>query len=132
MRAASSAPPLDLPPGTSAQHRDNIELLFKDLPEPIDLHLLGRGATLLWTDRGDEPDGNTLNRANPSTRDGRYSRDHLGLDTGRRSVWPRSATRSSMSPISMAVSATSTWIPATTPELVHLGYSLAGIAVVEL
>ena len=26
--------PLDLPPGTSAQHRDDIELLWKDLPEP--------------------------------------------------------------------------------------------------
>ncbi len=55
--------PLDLPLGTSAQHRDDIELLFKDLPEPIDLHLLGGGATLVWTDRGDEPEGNTLNRA---------------------------------------------------------------------
>ena len=55
--------PLDLPPGTSAQHRDDVELLFKDLPEPIDLHLLGGGTTLLWTDRGDQPEGNTLNRA---------------------------------------------------------------------
>jgi hypothetical protein len=54
--------PLDLPPGMSAQHRDDIELLWKDLPEPIDLHLLG-GATLVWTDRGDAPEGNTLNRA---------------------------------------------------------------------
>jgi hypothetical protein len=54
--------PLDLPPGMSAQHRDDIELLLKDLPEPIDLHLLG-GATLVWTDRGDAPEGNTLNRA---------------------------------------------------------------------
>ena len=55
--------PLDLPAGTSARHRDDIELLLKDLPEPIDLHLLGDGATLVWTDRGDEPEGNTLNRA---------------------------------------------------------------------
>ena len=44
------------------QHRDDIELLWKDLPEPIDLHLFG-GATLVWTDRGAEPEGNTLNRA---------------------------------------------------------------------
>ena len=40
--------PLDLRPGTSAQHRDDIELLWKDLPEPIDLHLFG-GTTLVWT-----------------------------------------------------------------------------------
>ena len=53
---------LDLRPGTNAQHRDDIELLWKDLPEPIDLHLFG-GATLVWTDRGAEPEGNTLNRA---------------------------------------------------------------------
>jgi hypothetical protein len=32
------------------------------LPEPIDLHLIG-GTTLVWTDRGAEPEGNTLNRA---------------------------------------------------------------------
>jgi hypothetical protein len=54
--------PIDLPAGTSAQHRDDIELLWKDLPEPIDLHLFG-GSTMVWTDRGAEPYGNTLNRA---------------------------------------------------------------------
>jgi hypothetical protein len=54
--------PLDLSPGTSPQHRDDVELLWKDLPEPIDLHLFG-GTKLVWTDRGAEPDGNTLNRA---------------------------------------------------------------------
>jgi hypothetical protein len=54
--------PLDLPPGVISQHRDDIELLWKDLPEPIDLHLIA-GATLVWTDRGDQPGGNTLNRA---------------------------------------------------------------------
>jgi hypothetical protein len=54
--------PLDLPAGISPQHRDDIELLWKDLPEPIDLHLFG-GSTMVWTDRGAEPYGNTLNRA---------------------------------------------------------------------
>ncbi|OBI56071.1 hypothetical protein [Mycobacterium sp. E796] len=54
--------PLDLPAGVSPEHRDDVELLFKDLPEPIDLHLFG-GTTLVWTDRGAEPGGNTLNRA---------------------------------------------------------------------
>jgi hypothetical protein len=54
--------PLDLPAGASPQYRDDVELLWKDLPEPIDLHLFG-GTTLVWTDRGAEPDGNTLNSA---------------------------------------------------------------------
>jgi len=55
--------PLDPPPGAGAQYRDDVELLWTDLPEPIDLHLVRGSATLVWTDRGDEPDGNTLNRA---------------------------------------------------------------------
>jgi hypothetical protein len=54
--------PLDLRAGLSPRHRDDIELLWKDLPEPIDLHLFG-SSTLVWTDRGAEPYGNTLNRA---------------------------------------------------------------------
>ncbi len=54
--------PLDSSVGTLAPDGDGVELLWKDLPEPIDLHLVAGGATLLWTDRGD-PDGNTLNRA---------------------------------------------------------------------
>jgi hypothetical protein len=54
--------PLDLAPGVSALYRDDIEVLWKDLPEPIDLHPFG-GSTMVWTDRGAEPYGNTLNRA---------------------------------------------------------------------
>ena len=54
--------PLDLAPGANAFYRDDIEVLWKDLPEPIDLHLFG-GSTMVWTDRGAEPYGNTLNRA---------------------------------------------------------------------
>jgi hypothetical protein len=54
--------PLDLAPGVNAFYRDDIEVLWKDLPEPIDLHLFG-GSTMVWTDRGAEPYGNTLNRA---------------------------------------------------------------------
>ena len=106
--------PLDLPPGTSAAHRDDIELLFKDLPEPIDLHLLGDGATLVWTDRGDEPEGNTLNRATVVPTIG--APEILSTDTGRRSGWPRSPTASSTSAISPAASATSTSTAALTPN----------------
>ena len=54
--------PLDSSVGAIAPYGDGVELLWKDLPEPIDLHLVAGGATLLWTDRGD-PEGNTLNRA---------------------------------------------------------------------
>lgn len=42
---------------------DMIEVVFDDLPEPIDLHLDEAAQTLYWTDRGDPPQGNTLNRA---------------------------------------------------------------------
>ncbi|GGF40337.1 hypothetical protein GCM10011519_12530 [Marmoricola endophyticus] len=47
---------------TSIDRPDEVELLFEGLPEPIDLHLDAHG-TLLWTDRGRPPEGNTLNRA---------------------------------------------------------------------
>lgn len=39
------------------------EVLFDNLPEPIDLEFDEENATLYWTDRGDPPTGNSLNRA---------------------------------------------------------------------
>ncbi|MEV0766169.1 hypothetical protein [Nocardia sp. NPDC050435] len=54
--------PLDLPTGADPYAREDIELLWQDLPEPIDLELDAANGKLLWTDRGGEPDGNTLNR----------------------------------------------------------------------
>ena len=36
---------------------------IKDLPEPIDLEIEPRKRMLYWTDRGDAPHGNTVNRA---------------------------------------------------------------------
>ncbi len=54
--------PLDSSVGAVAPYGEGVELLWKDLPEPIDLHLVAGGATLLWTDRGD-PGGNSLNSA---------------------------------------------------------------------
>jgi 3-hydroxyacyl-CoA dehydrogenase len=39
------------------------ELLFDNLPEPIDLEIDAENAILYWTDRGDPPTGNSLNRA---------------------------------------------------------------------
>jgi hypothetical protein len=49
--------------GESAVKRTDIEVLFDGLPEPIDLNLDLNRRMLYWTDRGDPPRGNTVNRA---------------------------------------------------------------------
>ncbi|MBV8755358.1 MAG: 3-hydroxyacyl-CoA dehydrogenase [Hyphomicrobiales bacterium] len=54
---------IDLPKGESPANRSDIELLFDRLPEPIDLELDLKNRVLYWTDRGDPPRGNTVNRA---------------------------------------------------------------------
>jgi sugar lactone lactonase YvrE len=54
---------IDLPTGKSAAERGDIEVLFEGLPEPIDLELDVAERTLYWTDRGDPPRGNSVNRA---------------------------------------------------------------------
>ena len=54
---------IQVPPGQSAENRGDIELLYNNLPEPIDLDLDPVHRTLYWTDRGDPPRGNTVNRA---------------------------------------------------------------------
>ncbi|OJD30638.1 low-density lipoprotein receptor ywtd [Diplodia corticola] len=46
-----------------ARRTDDVECLFDGLPEPIDLELDVGRQLLYWTDRGDPPTGNTLNRA---------------------------------------------------------------------
>jgi sugar lactone lactonase YvrE len=48
-----------LPAGQDPAKRTDIEVLFKNLPEPIDLDLDLDTRTLYWTDRGD----NTVSRA---------------------------------------------------------------------
>jgi DNA-binding beta-propeller fold protein YncE len=58
---------IDLPAGETASRRSDIEVLFKDLPEPIDLEIEHTTRTLYWTDRGDPPHGNTVNRAQLDT-----------------------------------------------------------------
>ena len=58
---------IDLPAGESASSRSDIEVVFKDLPEPIDLEIETTTRTLYWTDRGDPPHGNTVNRAQLDT-----------------------------------------------------------------
>jgi hypothetical protein len=54
---------IDIPKGESAANRSDIEVLFDNLPEPIDLELDLVNRVLYWTDRGDPPRGNTVNRA---------------------------------------------------------------------
>jgi crotonobetainyl-CoA:carnitine CoA-transferase CaiB-like acyl-CoA transferase len=54
---------IEIPPGQSASNRQDIELLYDGLPEPIDLDIDPSTRTLYWTDRGDPPRGNTVNRA---------------------------------------------------------------------
>jgi hypothetical protein len=54
---------LEIPPGMTAVTRNDVEVLVEGLPEPIDLDLDLRARTMYWTDRGDPPRGNTVNRA---------------------------------------------------------------------
>ena len=54
---------IEIPKGQSAAKRTDIEVLFDGLPEPIDLELDLNSRMLYWTDRGDPPRGNTVNRA---------------------------------------------------------------------
>ena len=52
--------PIALRPGETPSARSDIELVFDRLPEPIDLEIAD--GWLYWTDRGDPPRGNTVNR----------------------------------------------------------------------
>jgi len=54
---------LDIPKGQPPMDRTDIELLYDKLPEPIDLDIDPGARMLYWTDRGDPPRGNTVNRA---------------------------------------------------------------------
>ena len=54
---------IDVPKGQTPSTRKDIEVLYESLPEPIDLDLDLNSRTMYWTDRGDPPRGNTVNRA---------------------------------------------------------------------
>ena len=54
---------ITMPQGDTPSNRRDIELLYYALPEPIDLDIDPRTRMLYWTDRGDPPLGNTVNRA---------------------------------------------------------------------
>jgi hypothetical protein len=61
---------IELPAGQPASNRSDIEVLYDGLPEPIDLELDLNNRVMYWTDRGDPPRGNTVNRA-PMDADGK-------------------------------------------------------------
>ena len=54
---------IELSSGEGPAKRTDIDVVFDQLPEPIDLEIEVDGDWLYWTDRGDPPKGNTLNRA---------------------------------------------------------------------
>ena len=53
---------IEIPKGENPANRSDIEVLFDKLPEPIDLELDLESRVLYWTDRGNPPRGNTVNR----------------------------------------------------------------------
>jgi len=54
---------LEVPKSQTPANRKDIEVLYDNLPEPIDLDLDLGNRLIYWTDRGDPPRGNTVNRA---------------------------------------------------------------------
>ncbi|WP_407193056.1 3-hydroxyacyl-CoA dehydrogenase [Bradyrhizobium sp. STM 3566] len=56
--------------GEDPANRSDVELLYGGLPEPIHLEFDLSNRVLYWTDRGDPPRGNTVNRARPDTEGG--------------------------------------------------------------
>ena len=54
---------MEIPKGETAANRSDIDVWFDRLPEPIDLEFDLTNRVLYWTDRGDPPRGNTVNRA---------------------------------------------------------------------
>ena len=53
---------IDVPHGRSPTTRLDVETLFQELPEPIDLELDLEHRVLYWTARGNAPRGNTVSR----------------------------------------------------------------------
>ena len=110
--------PLDLPPRMSPQYRNDIELLWKDLPEPIDLHLVSNGA------------GNTLNRATVQPSVGtseiisRRYREAIGVAAVSESDFYVTDLSGSVRHVDLDASIDT--------ELVNLGSGLTGIALAEL
>ncbi|KIU17063.1 hypothetical protein [Mycolicibacterium llatzerense] len=120
----------NIPVGRTAADRDDIELLWQDLPEPIDLDLDDSGR-LVWTDRGAEPDGNTLNRGQVQPAAGAYEilsrgyQEAIGLATTDCTTYYVSELRSGgIRAVNLA--------DGTDRELAQLGPGVTGVALAEL
>ncbi len=61
---------IEIPKGETPANRSDVEVWFDQLPEPIDLELDLSNRVMYWTDRGDPPRGNTVNRASVDTKPG--------------------------------------------------------------
>jgi hypothetical protein len=61
---------INIPDGQSAISRNDVQCILNNLPEPIDLEIDEQSRSLYWTDRGEIPFGNSLNR---------LRLDHFGL-----------------------------------------------------
>jgi DNA-binding beta-propeller fold protein YncE len=61
---------IEIPKGQTPANRQDIEILYNNLPEPIDLDLDLGNRIMYWTDRGDPPRGNTVSRAPMDATDG--------------------------------------------------------------
>jgi sugar lactone lactonase YvrE len=68
---------LELPHGDTPSTRSDVEVLFDNLPEPIDLDLDLRNGLLYWTDRGDPPNGNSVSRAPIPQKSGKGQKPQL-------------------------------------------------------
>jgi hypothetical protein len=58
---------IETPKGEKPDRRSDVEIWLDKLPEPIDLELDLENRVLYWTDRGDPPLGNTVNRLSIDT-----------------------------------------------------------------
>ena len=61
---------IDMPAGETAETRSDVQLVLGSLPEPIDLEVDESNDLLYWTDRGELPLGNTVNRASLDSSSG--------------------------------------------------------------
>jgi len=71
---------IEIPSGQTPTKREDIELIYDGLPEPIDLDIDPATRTLYWTDRGDPPRGNTVNRAPLDAKSGKRNAPEIVFD----------------------------------------------------
>lgn len=71
---------IDLPRGQTPANREDIESIYEELPEPIDLDIDQGSRMLYWTDRGDPPRGNTVNRAPLEASEGKRPTPEIVFD----------------------------------------------------